>query len=453
MVSGRVDRHLGEVSAPNLTVCDQSGEIRTTVLTPGVRVATELMPGLRSASIGFWMTVGSRDESTSEAGATHFLEHLVFRGTATRTGRMISEEIDALGGEVNAFTAKEHTCFHARVMVDDVSRALALLADLVYAASLQDDAVDAEREVILKEVDLYQDSSDVRVHWLWAESFFAGHPLSHSSLGSLDDIRRLRADDLRRWYDTHYTLTNLVVTAAGGIDHDAFVEEIQIALRSARPAGATRPARSAPKPVPRHPVEVHAQASEQTHLVLGTLTVPRSSPDRYTVGVIAEALGGGMGSRLYQEVRERRSLAYVVYAHPAYETDHGTLEVYVSTTPDRAGEAVELIAEEWTRLVRHGMQGGELERQKANLRRSVALSLENSASRMNRLGKAVLSGAPLLGLEENLAQIAAVTTDDAHSVLESMLTGPYALVALGAAPSEDALHRAMRPLTARSSNP
>jgi predicted Zn-dependent peptidase len=429
-----------------MPVYDDSGQIRITILSSGVRAATERMPGLQSVSIGFWLQVGSRDETLAEVGATHFLEHLVFRGTRTRSGIAISHEIDALGGDVNAFTGKEHTCFHARVMVGDVPQAVDLLANLVCAATLADDAVEAERQVILREIGLYQDTGDVRVHWLWAESYFASHPLARSSLGSPGEVERLSAERLRHWYRTYYTPANLLITAVGGIDHEEFVELIEKTLRPMKDVGTAQPDRNSFLLPSQHLLDVHEQSAEQVHIVLGTATVPRNSPDRFAVGVVAEALGGGMGSRLYQEVREKRGLAYVVYSQPSYHCDHGTLELYLGTTTHRTYEAVEATIQEWTRFLSTGFEPGELDRQKDHLRRSVALSLENSTSRMNRLGKAMLAGAPVFGTEENMAAIAAVTAHQVERVLESILTRQCALVALGAGIQRGELAVAMRGL-------
>ena len=428
------------MTAQQLSADGDSAVIRT-VLPGGLRVITESLPAVRSVAFGIWAGVGSRDEDLAHAGATHFLEHLLFKGTAKRTALEISAAMDAVGGELNAFTAKEYTCYYARVLDQDVPLAIDILSDMVSGSLIEPKDVDAERGVILEEIAMNDDEPSDTVHEAFAAQLFGDTPLGRPILGSVDSINSITRAQIAEHYVARYTPDNLVIAAAGSLDHDTVVE----LAREAFAAVATGDAEPAPPRVPG-PGVVNAEAGtgvrlvsraiEQANLVFGCTGMSRTDQRRFALGVLNAALGGGMSSRLFQEIRENRGLAYSVYSFSSQNYDTGLWGVYAGCLPAKADEVLSICQEEIAKVISGGLSDAELERGKGQLRGSIVLGLEDPSSRMSRLGKSELVYPRLEPVDEILASIEAVTHDDIREVAAAILAQPKALAVVG--PFDDA---------------
>ena len=416
---------------------ERNHRVSRTVLPGGLRVVTESLPAVRSVALGIWVGVGSRDEHHSYAGATHYLEHLLFKGTRRRTALEISAEMDAVGGEMNAFTAKEYTCYYARVLDADLPLAVDVLSDMVTSSLITPKDVDAERNVVLEEIAMNDDDPTDTAHEAFNAKLFGDSPLGRPILGSVDSINAITRDQIFTHYQARYTAEHVVVAAAGNLDHDAVVGLVSGAF------GAALDRAVAPAP-PRlngsHPgtgAEVGAGTTlvsrgiEQANLVLGCEALARTDDRRFALGVLNAAFGGGMSSRLFQEVREKRGLAYSVYSFAAQHADTGMWGIYVGCLPAKADEVLAICTDEITRVVEGGLTDAELARGKGQVRGSIVLGLEDPSSRMSRLGKAELVYPRLEPVEEVLASIDAVTHDDIRSVAAEILTRPKALAVVG----------------------
>jgi predicted Zn-dependent peptidase len=415
---------------------DSGGLVRRTVLPGGLRVVTEAMPGVRSASIGVWVGVGSRDESASLSGASHFLEHLLFKGTPTRSALDISVALDAVGGEFNAFTAKEYTCFHARVLDQDLPMAVDVLGDMVTSSTLAADDVEAEREVILDEIAMHDDDPDDVVTNLFAEQAWGSGALGRPVAGTAESVKALTRAQVRRYYRAHYKPENMVVAVAGNVDHASVVRLVRssfarggfLADTSVRPLPvrqARRPRRStAGAAVLQRPLE-------QVNLVLGVNGLVRNDERRYALGVLNAALGGGTSSRLFQEVREVRGLAYSVYSYAAHYADAGAVAVAVGCLPSKVEEVLTVVRHELRRMAEDGVADEELERGKGQLRGGLVLSLEDSGSRMSRIAKAELVYDELPSIDEVIARIDRVARDDVHTLAKELFSQPEMLAVVG----------------------
>jgi predicted Zn-dependent peptidase len=419
-----------------------SGEdsaVRRTVLPGGLRVITESLPAVRSAAFGIWAGVGSRDEDVVHAGATHYLEHLLFKGTARRTALDISAAMDAVGGELNAFTAKEYTCYYARVLDADLPLAIDVLADMVTGSLIEPKDVDAERGVILEEIAMNEDDPSDTVHEAFAAQLFGDTPMGRPILGSVDSINAITRDQIAEHYAARYKPENLVVAAAGSLDHAEVVE----LTRSAFAPVLTGDARPVPPRLPGPGPQAGADRAdgtgvllvsrgiEQANLVLGCAGLSRTDDRRFALGVLNAALGGGMSSRLFQEVREKRGLAYSVYSFSSQHADSGIWGVYAGCLPAKADEVLAICRDEIAKVIDGGLTDDELERGRGQLRGSIVLGLEDPSSRMSRLGKAELVYPRLEPVEEILASIEAVTHDDVREVAAAVLAQPKALAVVG----------------------
>jgi predicted Zn-dependent peptidase len=416
--------------------------VRRTVLPGGLRVITEFLPAVRSVALGIWVGVGSRDEDQAHAGATHYLEHLLFKGTKRRTALDISSEMDAVGGEMNAFTAKEYTCYYARVLDANLPLAVDVLSDMVTSSLITMKDVDAERNVVLEEIAMNEDDPSDTVHEAFTAKLFGDTPLGRPILGTVDSINGITRDQIFEHYEARYTPEHLVVAAAGNLDHEAVVQLVTQAFgpvlgRAAEPA--------APRLNGGHggfggPAGVGttlvSRGIEQANLVLGCEALARTDDRRFALGVLNAAFGGGMSSRLFQEVREKRGLAYSVYSFTAQHADTGMWGVYVGCLPAKADEVLAICAEEITRVVEGGLTDAELARGKGQVRGSIVLGLEDPSSRMSRLGKSELVYPRLEPVDDVLASIDAVTHDDVRAVAAEILTRPKALAVVG--PFDDA---------------
>lgn len=403
--------------------------IRETALDGGVRVVTEAMPELRSAAVGFWVGTGSRDEPERLAGASHFLEHLLFKGSDERSARAIAEAVESVGGDMNAFTTQEYTAFYVRVPDDHLPLALDILSDIVWTPSLRADDVESERQVILEEIRMRDDTPDDVVHELFDAALFPGHPLGREVTGTVESIESISRDNIAAYHAMHYRPDNVVVAAAGNVVHEDVVRLVEKWLP--RDAG-TRPARVTGGLRAPQPLVVTRRGTEQAHVVLGMRALPRDDDDRYALAVLNQALGGGMSSRLFQEVRERRGLAYSVFSYRSGFEETGMFAVYAGTAPARAREVLDVLRDELDRVGADGLHDDEVDAAKGHLKGSMALSLESSASRMHRLGRNQLVLGSVPTLDALVAEVDAITPDDVARVVERVLAGePRTLAVVG----------------------
>ncbi|HVM41141.1 MAG TPA: pitrilysin family protein, partial [Acidimicrobiia bacterium] len=353
---------------------DLGAGLARTTLDSGLRIVTERMPSVRSLAIGFWVDVGSRDEVEHLAGATHFLEHLLFKGTDTRTAQEIAEAVEAVGGEMNAFTAHEYTAYYLRVVDDCLDLALDILSDIVWAPAFREADIESERQVILEEIRMRDDTPDDLVHDVFGRALFPDSPVGREVIGYPETIEAMTRDDIAVYHADHYPAGNVVVAVAGNVDHEVVVDGVE--ARFAGRSGPLERSRQAAE-APPQPLEVWTKPAEQAHLVLGARALRRDDPDRYALTVVNQALGGGMASRLFQEIREKRGLAYSVYSYRHGYEDTGVLAAYAGTAPKQAVEVVELMHEQFDALLSEGLTDEEMERAKGALKGSMALSLES----------------------------------------------------------------------------
>jgi predicted Zn-dependent peptidase len=400
-----------------------------TTLDNGVTVVTEQMTEVRSASVGFWFDVGSRDEADRLAGTSHFLEHLLFKGTPTRSAKDIADLFDAVGGDINAFTGKEYTCYFCRVLDADVPMALEVLADMLTSSAIDEREFESERKVILEEIAMHEDAPDELVHDLFFRSMWDGHPLGRPVLGHNDTVGGVGRDEVVSYWRERYSPSNLVVAAAGRIEHDALVARISELMGG--PAGR-HTLRSGAPPTPTAGVSVFKRPTEQAHIVYGTEGLHRSHEDRHALTILDTVVGGGMSSRLFQEVREKRGLAYSVYSYRSLFVDTGTFVVYAGTTPQNAETVVDLIRAEIESVVSDGISETELERAKGHVKGSLVLSSEDPGSRMNRLGRQQLTTGEILTLDELMDAFDRVEMDDVARVARAVLgSGRFRVTIVG----------------------
>jgi predicted Zn-dependent peptidase len=407
--------------------------IRRSEHDSGMRLVTERMPWVRSVTLGIWVTTGSRDEPPRIAGASHFLEHLLFKGTRTRSARDIAETFDAVGGDLNAFTGKEHTAFYARVLDRDVPMAVEYLCDMLQHSLIKANDLDAERTVILEEINMHEDAPDELVHDLFMENLWPGDPIGRPVLGTVETISDMSRDQVRRFWKRHYLPGNFVVAAAGNLDHEK-VEALASSFMEPRPeieARGTRVHAEGRPPKPVGGIHIRRRPTEQAHICVGTAGLPRNHPERFAFGVVNDAIGGGMSSRLFQEIREKRGLVYAVFSYHSMFAQTGAFVVYAGTAPSRTPEVLELITRELADVAEKGITDEELDRAKSHMKGSMVLSLEETSGRMSRLGKSEIAHGEVISLDEVLERIDAVTADDAREVAEKVLSQPLSLTVLG----------------------
>jgi len=386
------------------------------------------MPEARSVTTGFWVAVGGRDEPAELAGASHFLEHLVFKGSETRAAREIAESVDAIGGEMNAFTSREHTAYYTRLPADELSFGLELLCDVLAEPALRASEVDAEREVILEELAMSEDTPDDKVHSLMADAVFPEHPLGREVLGDENTVAALSRDEIQMFFKEHYRPANVVIAAAGRLEHDDVVDGVSSFLESVDFGVA--PERAQPTAAPK-PLAYEQRPTEQAHLTLGWRAIDQRDPDRFALAVANQAFGGGLSSRLFQEIREERGLAYAVYSAASLYTDSGLFMIYAGTAPSKVDEVLDLIEAEVAKIVADGITERELRVATGYLVGALNLNLEDSGSRMGRLARGELAAGEALTVDEQVERVRAVTLDDAQRVLQRILTGPRSLAAVG----------------------
>jgi predicted Zn-dependent peptidase len=402
--------------------------VEQTELPNGLRVVTETMPEARSVTLGVWVRVGGRDEAPELSGASHFLEHLLFKGTEQRSARQIAEAVDSVGGEMNAFTAREHTAYYARLPHARVDVGLDILGDVLTVPALRHAEVEAERQVIVEEILMNLDAPEDRVHTALSRAVFGEHPLGREVLGEMATVEALTRDDIAEFFHHWYRPATMVVTAAGRLDHQHVVDAVTESLGGG--SGGELPARTAPPPS-TSTVLVEHDDTEQAHLCLGWRSLSNGDDDRWAMSVANQVLGGGMASRLFQEVREERGLAYSVYSHPTAFEDSGYLTIYCGTAPKRAREALQVIDDVVAAVLGDGVTESELAVAAGYLEGSMLLGLEDSGGRMGRLGRSLMQRDRITTIDEHVERLRAVTIDDVSRVLRRVLDTPRALAAVG----------------------
>jgi predicted Zn-dependent peptidase len=406
-------------------------DIRRTRLDSGLRIVTETLPALRSVSVGFWVGVGSRDEHDGQFGASHFLEHLLFKGTADRSAAQIAHAVESVGGDMNAFTAQEMTSFYVRVPDDELDLALDILAEVVWAPALRPNDVDAERNVILEEIRMRDDAPEDLVHELFSEAMFPDHPLGREVLGTNGSVADMTRDSIEQFHARNYAPSAIVVAAAGNLEHDQVVDRIAAHPAALRSVPEVELGRSVEGLANARSRAVMTKPAEQVHVVLGTRGISRDDPDRYPLTVLNQALGGGMSSRLFQEVREKRGLAYSVYSYHSMYAEAGLFCAYVGTTPARAKESAAIVSGQLEDVAEKGLTPDEFERAKEHMKGSLVLSLEDPGGRMSRLGRSEISHGEILTTNQILRRIGAVTPEDAGRAAQRVLSQPMTQTVLG----------------------
>jgi predicted Zn-dependent peptidase len=414
---------------------DGGGLIRRTVIPSGLRIITEAVPTVRSVAFGIWVGVGSRDETPAQAGATHYLEHLLFKGTHRRSALEISAAIESVGGEVNAFTTKEFTCYYARVLDRDLPVAVDVASDLVTSSLVTHADVDSERNVVLEEIAMRDDDPTDAVHDLVAERLWGSAPLGRPILGTVQSITSLSRDVINRYYRRRYRPSRVVVAAAGNLDHATVVRLVRSAFEQAGfldGTAAPEPARIGGHPPRPNPgVALLERPTEQANVVLAMPGLARTDDRRFALGVLNVVFGGGMSSRLFQEIREKRGLAYSVYSFASHYADTGMFGVYVGCQPAKIDTVIELCREGLSDVAERGITGDELIRGKGQLRGGLVLGLEDNGSRMSRLAKGELVYGELPSVDELLQRIDAVTLDDVRAVAGELLAAAPAIAVVG----------------------
>jgi predicted Zn-dependent peptidase len=421
--------------------------VKRFVHASGLRIVTEEVPSVRSAAVGIWVNVGSRDETPAVAGASHFLEHLLFKGTTRRNALEISSSIEAVGGEMNAFTSKEYTCFYARVIDTDLPMAIEVVSDLITSSIVSALDVDAERKVVLEEIAMRDDDPSDLVHDLYAETYYGDTQLGRPILGTVESIKSMSRNAVFNYYKKRYLPQDLVVAVAGNIKHKKVVEMVERALS----ADGFLDVKGAPqirgnevmRKAKQNPVGIITRKTEQAHMFYGMEGVARHDDRRFAMGILASALGGGMSSRLFQEIREKRGLAYSVYAYAQQFAGSGQIGFYAGCNPAKAIEVIEIIREVLSDVAEHGMTHAEINRAKGAVRGSLVLSQEDSGSRMSRIGKNEIVYGHVMGFDEILHEISSVTHEDVRKVASEFLTKTPTLALVGPFKSESTFEKVL----------
>jgi predicted Zn-dependent peptidase len=416
-------------------------EHRITTLDSGVRVITERLPAVRSVALGFWIDAGSAAERDEEAGVSHLLEHMLFRGTERHGSEEIDQIFDAMGAEANAGTDKEATSLYTRVLDMHLERAFEVMSEMVWAPRL--DELEAEREVVLEEIAMYEDDPQDRVFDLLARAVFGAHPLGRPVIGTAEVVRSATREQLAAYHAGRYRPERIVIAAAGSLEHEQIVELAQAGLVAPAPDGATAADdASAPELEPR--VAFLEKDTEQYHVCLGAPGIARDDDRRFALRVLEGVLGGTSSSRLFQEVRERRGLAYSVFSFSNLYADAGEVGLYLGTRPDNVAEALAVVAAELARFVEDPASDEELVRSRENLKGRMVLALESTGARMSRLGASILGRLPLLSVGEMIERIDAVEAEDLRALARELFD-PARLSVAGVGPEEGRFRAAIEP--------
>ena len=403
-------------------------ELQESRLSNGMRVVTERMPEVRSVTLGVWVGVGARDEPDELSGASHFLEHLVFKGTPTRSAREIAEVIEAVGGDMNAHTSRESTAYYTRLPAEHLDLALDIMGDVLTQPSFRPTEVESERRVILEEILMHLDMPDSLVHTLLSEQLFPHHPLGREVAGTKETVEVITRDQIAAFFDRWYHSDNMSVVGAGLLDHDQLVDELERTLGKID---------HGIKPVRRPPVEpvagpvVCTSEIEQVHIELGWRGIDHHDDDRWALSVLNQIVGGGMSSRLFQQVREERGLSYSIYSWASTSADSGSAGIYSATNPSRVTELLEVLDEEIAQLLAGGVTEAELALAQGCLDGSLVLSLESSEARMERLGWSLVHRDEVVPMDVELERLRAVTIDDCHRVAERVFGSERTMSVIG----------------------
>ncbi len=407
-----------------------------TVLPSGLRIVTEEVSTVRSAAVGIWVNVGSRDETPTVAGASHFLEHLLFKGTKRRNAMEISAAVEAVGGEMNAFTSKEYTCFYARVIDQDLPLAVDVVSDLITSSIVSEADVKQEANVVLEEIAMRDDDPSDLVHDTYLETYYGDSQLGRSVLGTSESIKSMSRSSVFNYYKKKYQPRDMVVAVAGNVKHKKVVKLVEESLSRdnfldvARSEPNIRIAAPA-KVLGRGKVGIYERKTEQAHLLLGVEGVSRSDDRRFALSILASALGGGMSSRLFQEIREERGLAYSTYAYVQQFAGSGSLAFYAGCQPNKAEEVCKIIRDITHKVADHGLTDEEISRAKGAVSGSLVLSQEDTASRMSRIGKSELVYGEIMSFDEILNRISRVTPDEIKQIASELLPKPSTLAIVG----------------------
>ena len=422
--------------------------VKRSVHSSGLRIVTEEVPSVRSAAVGIWVNVGSRDEAPATAGASHFLEHLLFKGTSSRTALEISSAIESVGGEMNAFTSKEYTCFYARVIDTDLPMAINIVSDLITSSIVSALDVDAERKVVLEEIAMRDDDPSDLIHDFFSDTYYGSTPIGRPILGTVESIKGMSRNTVFNYYKKKYLPQELVVAVAGNIKHKRVVAMVEEALSRDNfldilAAPVVRP-NTVVKNTKQQSVGVMYKKSEQAHMFYGMEGVARADDRRFAMGVLSAALGGGMSSRLFQEIREKRGLAYSVYAYAQQFAGSGVLGFYAGCNPAKAIEVVEIIRSVLSDVAENGMTHEEIERAKGAVRGSLVLSQEDSGSRMSRIGKNEIVYGQVMDFDDILKSIARVSTQDIREIASEFLVKTPTLALVGPFKNESKFEKVLQ---------
>lgn len=403
--------------------------VRRAVLTNGVRLATERMPHVRSVSIGVWLTRGSRQEPADHSGIAHFVEHMLFKGTPTRSAEAIAQQVDSIGGQLDAFTSKEYAGYYVKVLDEHLPLAVDLLADLLTNPLFDAGDIEREKKVILEEIKMVEDTPDDLVHEIFAEGFYRGHPLGRPILGTPESVSALDRGTLTDYFSRTYVAPSFIVVAAGHVEHDEVRAAVERAFAGAPRAGTD--AAMAP-PVPSPAIQIRQKDLEQSHVCLGLPALRQQHPDRYVGYALNTALGGSMSSRLFQNVREKRGLAYAVFSGLSAYHDVGALSIYAGCGRTAVAELIDVVVAELRTLKAGGLDEVELRRAKDHLKGSLMLGLESTSSRMSHLARQEMYGEQEDTFDEMLAAIERVSVDDVQRLSRQLLAdGALGLTVLG----------------------
>jgi predicted Zn-dependent peptidase len=417
------------IQVPATSITLSNSPIVRDVLDNGLRILTERMTHVRSISIGVWLTRGSRHETAERGGIAHFVEHMLFKGTATRTAEDIAQAIDSIGGQLDAFTAKEYASYYIKVLDEHLPLALDILSDIVLNPAFSPEDIEREKKVVVEEIKMVEDTPDDLVHEIFTQGFWADHPLGRPILGTKETVESFTSDLLRDYFKNAYTPQNLIVSAVGNLEHDRVRDLVAEKFGSLASVGGGVP-EDAPLVVPK--ILIRNKELEQSHLCVGTSSYQQNHDDRYSSYVLNTLLGGSMSSRLFQNVREKRGLAYAVFSGLSAYRDAGSFTIYAGCANEAVGEVVDLVVEELKNVKQAPVPQAELQRAKDHLKGSLMLSLENTASRMSHLARQEIYFDRQFGLDETLQGIERVTSGDVQRVATELFqNGSLAATVLG----------------------
>lgn len=402
---------------------------KKTTLENGLRIVTEEVPYVHSAVVGIWVKAGSRNENDKNHGISHLIEHLLFKGTEKRTAKQIAQELETVGGSINAFTTKEYTCYYAKVLDEHIDLAVDILADMFFNSLFDEQEIAKEKNVIIEEIKMYEDSPDELIHDLFAQTVLRNHPLGRTIIGTKESVNSITLSDILSYMNENYTPNNTVIAAAGNISHERIVDKL-IKLFGSWTGNLVE----TPYLQPDHNSEtvLIKKDTEQVQICLGVPGLPRDNDDTYTLYVLNNILGGGLSSRLFQEIRENQGLAYSIYSYHSSYNDGGLFTIYAGTSPEKFVEVVELVAKELYKCNKFGIGQEELERTKTQIKGNLLLSMESISNRMSRLGRTELCYGRIIPAEEIVEKTSKVTVSQAMDLVENLFRkDKFTLTALG----------------------